>query len=166
MIASRRGFLLGLGSVMAAPAVIKYSNLMPVRNRLVSYINDDFTIGDYGEIRYIGTSGHKHSVLEFHRWLGDEMDKEQALGGSLLDITSDTPSMRHTDQLITLHEPYYIDNSSAKMLTDGVIKQMDHEHFDGCSIGGWPDTRWEAEIHCPPTKAFGWDEKTSKWIFS
>lgn len=32
---SRRGVLLGLGAAIAAPAIVKYANIMPVRNRLV-----------------------------------------------------------------------------------------------------------------------------------
>lgn len=32
---SRRGFLLGLGAALAAPAIVKIENIMPVRNRLM-----------------------------------------------------------------------------------------------------------------------------------
>ena len=32
---SRRGFLLGLGAVLAAPAIVKIEHIMPVRNRLI-----------------------------------------------------------------------------------------------------------------------------------
>src|SRR5512134_3662312 len=31
----RRSFLLGLGGVVAAPAIVKIANIMPVRNRLI-----------------------------------------------------------------------------------------------------------------------------------
>jgi hypothetical protein len=31
---NRRGFILGAGALLAAPAIVKYANIMPVRNRL------------------------------------------------------------------------------------------------------------------------------------
>lgn len=38
---TRRGFLLGLGAAVVAPAIVKYANIMPVRNRLIlpSYLD-------------------------------------------------------------------------------------------------------------------------------
>src|SRR5262245_33235731 len=32
---NRRGFLIGAGAVLAAPAIVRYENIMPVRNRLL-----------------------------------------------------------------------------------------------------------------------------------
>lgn len=32
---NRRGFLAGVGAVIAAPAIVKFANIMPVKNRLV-----------------------------------------------------------------------------------------------------------------------------------
>ena len=61
-----------------------------------------------------------HTVLEFHRWLQDLADDEYS-ESSVIDITTETPSTRSTDNLITLHDPYYIDENTAKFLDDGTL---------------------------------------------
>lgn len=33
---TRRSLLVGIGSALAAPAIVKYANIMPVRNRLLT----------------------------------------------------------------------------------------------------------------------------------
>jgi len=85
-------------------------------------IGNDFSISVNGDIRHVsGTS--RYTVLEFHRWLQDLADQQQASGDDYLDITSSTPSVRATDNIITLNEPYNIDDDAAEYLYDGSIEQ-------------------------------------------
>jgi len=100
-------------------------------------IADDFKIETNGDIRYIGADHGQagagyYTVLEFHRWLQDLADDASASGDDLLDITDDTPSDRSTDNIITLFDPYNIDDATAEHLYDGSIIQDDgDEIYDG-----------------------------------
>jgi len=85
-------------------------------------ISDDFSVAINGDIRYTG-SGSTYSVLQFHRFLSDLADDAQATGDDLVDITTDTPSDRATDQILTLNSPYNIDDTAARYLFDGSITQ-------------------------------------------
>jgi hypothetical protein len=58
-----------------------------------------------------------------HRWLQDLADDAAASGNDLIDITSDTPSERSTDNIITLNAPYNIDDDAAEYLFAGSITQ-------------------------------------------
>jgi hypothetical protein len=62
-------------------------------------------------------------VLELHRFLQDLADQAQASGDDLVDITSDTPSERSTDNIITLLGTYNIDDDMAEHLYGGSITQ-------------------------------------------
>lgn len=85
-------------------------------------IGDDFSVAVNGDIRH--TSGTStYTVLELHRWLQDLADDAAATGDDLLDITSDTPSERSTDNIITLNSPYNIDDTAAEYFYDGSISQ-------------------------------------------
>jgi len=91
-------------------------------------IADDFSIDTNGDIRYIGANHGQagagyYTVLDFHRWLQDLADDASASGDDLLDITDETPSDRSTDNIITLFEPYNIDDATAEHLFDGSIIQ-------------------------------------------
>src|SRR5262245_22018821 len=48
MMMNRRGFLIGAGAALAAPAIVSYANIMPVRNRLwtTAHWNVHMPIGD------------------------------------------------------------------------------------------------------------------------
>lgn len=82
----------------------------------------DFTVAVNGDIRHAsGTTNY--TVLEMHRFLGDLADDAQASGNDLVDITSDTPSERSTDNIITLNSPYNIDDTAAEFLYAGSITQ-------------------------------------------
>lgn len=82
----------------------------------------EWSVGVNGDIRH--TSGtQKHTVLELHRWLQDLADDAAAAGNDLIDITSDTPSERSTDNIITLNSPYNIDDNAAEYLFAGSITQ-------------------------------------------
>jgi hypothetical protein len=85
-------------------------------------IGDDFSVAANGDIRHVaGTS--TYTVLELHRWLQDLADDASASGNDLVDITSDTPSERSTDNIITLLGTYNIDDDAAEYLYDGSITQ-------------------------------------------
>lgn len=90
-------------------------------------IEDDISVAVNGNIRYTGLdsggTGGRYTVLELHRFLQDLADDAEAAGDDLLDITSDTPSERATDNIITLNSPYNIDDDLAQYLYDGSITQ-------------------------------------------
>lgn len=87
-------------------------------------IADDFSVAVNGDIRYTGASGGaNYTVLAFHRFLQDLADDAQASGDDLVDITSDTPSDRSTDNIITLLGNYNIDDDAAQHLYAGSITQ-------------------------------------------
>jgi hypothetical protein len=87
-------------------------------------IADDISVDINGNIRYTG-SGTNYTVLELHRFLAGLSDDEQAVVDDLVDITSDTPSDRSTNQIVTLNSPYNIDDTLARHLYDGSITQDD-----------------------------------------
>lgn len=88
-------------------------------------IGDDFSIDVNGNIRHTEDSAGAatYTVLEFHRWLQDLADNASSVLDDFLDITSDTPSERATDNIITLNSPYNIDDNAAEYLYDGSIQQ-------------------------------------------
>lgn len=87
-------------------------------------IADDFSVATNGDIRYTGTTAN-YTVLELHRFLQDLADDAVASGNDLVDITSDTPSERSTDNIITLLGTYNIDDTAAQHLFGGSITQAD-----------------------------------------
>ena len=87
-------------------------------------IGDDFSVNTAGDIRHeSGTS--TYTVLELHRWLQDLADNASTAGASddVLDITSDTPSERSTNDIITLLGTYNINDAAAEFLYGGSITQ-------------------------------------------
>jgi len=86
-------------------------------------ITSDFTVAANGDIRYIGSSTY-YTVLELHRFLQDLADNAVAGGDDYLDITSSESSERSTDNIITLINPYNIDDEAAKHLYDGSVTQL------------------------------------------
>lgn len=85
-------------------------------------IGDDFSVASNGDIRHVSGSS-TYTVLELHRWLQDLADDASASGNDLVDITSDTPSERSTDNIISLLGNYNIDDDAAEYLYDGSISQ-------------------------------------------
>ena len=85
-------------------------------------IGTDFSVNASGDIRHVSGTD-TYTVLELHRWLQDLADDAAASGNDLIDITSDTPSERSTDNIITLNSPYNIDDTAAEYLYDGSISQ-------------------------------------------
>lgn len=99
-------------------------------------IGDDFSVNTGGDIRHVsGTT--TYTVLEFHRWLSDMADDATASGNDYVDITSDTPSERSTDNIISLLGSYNIDDTAAQYLYDGSISQSDgDELYSGLVVVG------------------------------
>ena len=91
-------------------------------------IGDDFSVALNGDIRYTGdahggASPGYYTVIAFHRWLQDLADDAVATPDDILDITSDTPSDRSTDNIVQLLSPYNIDQTASEHLYDGSIIQ-------------------------------------------
>ena len=85
-------------------------------------IADDFSVDGSGNIRHdSGTTNY--TVLELHRFLQDLADDASSAGDDLVDITSDTPSERSTDNIISLLGDYNVDDDAAQYLYDGSISQ-------------------------------------------
>jgi hypothetical protein len=94
-------------------------------------IADDISVATNGDIRYTGTTNN-YTVIEFHRFLQGLADNASSSGDDLLDITDDTPSERSTDNIITLYQPYNIDDTLAQHLYDGsIIQKNGDEIYDG-----------------------------------
>jgi len=94
-------------------------------------IGDDFSIAANGDIRYTGGST-TYTVLELHRYLQGLADDASSSGDDLVDMTSDTPSDRSTDNIITLLGTYNIDDNAAQYLYDGsIIQSSGAEIYDG-----------------------------------
>lgn len=87
-------------------------------------IGDDFSVSASGDIRHVANTNH-YTVLALHRWLQDLADNESTAGGAndIVDITSNTPSERSTDEIITLINGYNIDDDAAEYFYGGSIKQ-------------------------------------------
>ena len=83
----------------------------------------DVSVAVNGDIRWTGGATPNYTVLELHRFLQDLADNQTSSGDDLLDITSDTPSDRSTDNIITLLGTFNIDDTLAEHLFDGSITQ-------------------------------------------
>ena len=90
-------------------------------------------------IRYIGPKSESATVLELHRWLQDESDKIEVRDDELC-ILDPNPSSRATDQIITLHNDWHIDDHTAQYLRDGSIKQKDAIYCGIQTVGQVEDT--------------------------
>ena len=112
-------------------------------------IADDFSVDTAaagGNIRYTG-SGATYTVLELHRFLQDLADNAQATGDDLVDITTDTPSDRATDQILTLNSPYNIDDTASRYLYDGSITQNNGATvYSGLTVVGTVESGTEPMI--------------------
>lgn len=88
----------------------------------VGFSTDEaFSLDANGNIRYIGLPEGKFTVLELHRWLQDKADDMDPM--ALLSMYDSTPSIRATDQVITLLDNHNIDNEVARHLMEGSITQ-------------------------------------------
>lgn len=109
------------------------------------FVASDWSIALNGDIRYIGDDHNGASpsyatVIELHRALQDFADDAAAAGDDLLDITSDTPSQRSTDNIITLINGYNVDATAIEHLYDGTVEQGGGaERWDGITNFGNPE---------------------------
>lgn len=85
-------------------------------------IGDDLSIDNDGNIRWTGTTA-THAAISLHRWLNLVAYGLSATGDDLLDMTSDDPSERAFDGLITLLGTVNIDDEVARHLYGGRIVQ-------------------------------------------
>ena len=104
----------------------------------LGWVATDWTIdSSTGNIRYIGdthggTSPSYVTVIDFHRALQDFADDAAASGDDILDISSQTPSERSTDNIITLLNSFNIDDTAAEHLYDGsIIQNGGADIYDG-----------------------------------
>ena len=106
-------------------------------------IGDDFSIATNGDIRH--TSGTAtYTVLEFHQWLQDLADDQEASGNDIMDITVYTPSERATDNVITLQDysgvsgpTFNIDATAAQYIYNGSVEQRGgDERYSGLVVVG------------------------------
>lgn len=101
----------------------------------------DVSVAVNGDIRWTGGATPNYTVIELHRFLQDLADDPQASGDDLLDITSDTPSVRSTDSIITLNAPYNIDDTMAEHLFGGSITQANGDTlYSGLQVLGAVNT--------------------------
>lgn len=101
----------------------------------------DVSVAVNGNIRWTGGATPNYTVLELHRYLQDLADDQQASGDDLVDITSDTPSVRSTDNIITLNSPYNIDDTMAEHLFAGSITQANGDTvYSGLQVLGAVNT--------------------------
>ena len=108
-------------------------------------IQDDFSVAANGDIRH--TSGTTtYTVLELHRWLQDLADDAAASNNDYVEISTETPSDRSTDNIITLNDhsasggpTFNITGTEAQFLYAGSITQGTGgtlERYSGLSIIG------------------------------
>jgi hypothetical protein len=104
-------------------------------------IQDDFAISALKAITYVGNAhgaagAGYYTTIEFHRWLQDIADDANpATANDLIDITSDTPSDRKTDNYIQLINGYNIDDTVSEHIFDGSIEQLaGFEIYDGFAV--------------------------------
>lgn len=87
-------------------------------------ITDDISTDINGNIRWTGDETTTYSVLEFHRdYIAVLADDAQATGNDLIDITTDTPSDKKTDQILELQGAFNIDDTLARHLYGGSVSQ-------------------------------------------
>ena len=110
-------------------------------------IKDDIAVDSSGNFYYTGAvhgaagAGY-YTVIEFHRYAQDLADDATAAGDDLIDITSETPSDRSTDNIISLETGYRLDDANgsatdaiSEHLYDGsIIQKEDGTIFDGLVV--------------------------------
>lgn len=86
-------------------------------------VNDThISVAANGDIRWTGAA-ETYEVIEFHRWLQLKAYGSSASGDDFLDMVTDTPSDRKTDNIINLLGAYNIDDTMAQHLFAGSIRQ-------------------------------------------
>ena len=102
----------------------------------MAILHTDVSIASNGDIRWTG-GATTYTVLDLHRFLGSLADDASSINDDFVDITSDTPSDRSTDNIITLLGSYNIDATMAQHLYDGSISQASGaELYSGLRVLG------------------------------
>lgn len=92
---------------------------------VIDYIGDD-------HLRFGGTTPNYITVIELHRWLQDLADDAEYTGDDEIDIINVNPSIRSTDNIITLTADVTITDAAVEHLFDGTILQSsDGTRWDG-----------------------------------
>lgn len=103
----------------------------------MAIVDTDISVASNGDIRWTGGATTNYTVLELHRFLGALADDASSINDDFVDITSDTPSDRSTDNIITLLGSYNIDSDMAEHLYDGSISQASGaELYSGLRVLG------------------------------
>ena len=111
----------------------------------MAFVAADWSFALNGDIRYIGNDHNGAApsyttVIDLHREIQAFADDAAASGDDLVDITSDTPSERSTDNIITLINGYNIDAGAAEHIYDGTVAQgAGAERWDGVTNFGNPE---------------------------
>jgi len=100
-------------------------------------IADDFSIDVSGNVRRTGTAAANHSCLAFKEFLGGLSDDAQAAGDDIVDIVTEMPILRTTDQIFEIPTTHNIDDTAARHLFGGSISQNDGDDlWAGLEIQG------------------------------
>jgi len=124
------------------------------------------------------------TVIQFHRWLQNLADDPEWSGDDELDIISQDPSARSTDNIITLTNGFNVDATAIEHLYDGTITQgvgPTQERWDGIVNFGNPDVHiqviqngailsddywnygWQAGSHSGGTSSTVLTDSTASW---
>jgi hypothetical protein len=135
---NRRQFFKALGAgavVIGTPKVvnelIEIQELWKPKEKTISIVKTPNLV--YGEkfaydpitknIKYIGPKSESATVLELHRWLQDQADNITPKNNGILGMEYPVPSSRATDNIISLHNGWNIDDYTAQYLSEGSISQ-------------------------------------------
>lgn len=105
--------------------------------------DSDIAVAANGDITWTGNATDTYSTIEFHRWLQLKAYGASATGDDFLDMVTDTPSDRKTDNIINLLGAYNIDDTMATHLYAGSIRQGTggtEEVYSGIQILGAVNT--------------------------
>jgi hypothetical protein len=79
--------------------------------------------------------GHEMmTVLELHRAISEQTESFDDSSPDKLSIVDEAASERYTDQIIRIRKPYYLTDESFYLLKEGVIVQLDDEHWSSGPI--------------------------------
>jgi len=124
---------------------------------MATFVDGDASIAANGDIRWTGATSTYNTVLEFHRWLMNKADDATAGNDDLMDITFPEPSDRSTDNIITLLDPYNIDDAMAEQLFDGSITQDNGDTmYSGLEVKGVVESDTELVIIQDNTVLTSW----------
>jgi len=113
----------------------------------MALVKGDWAVAANGAITEVaGTSTHR--VIELHRFLMGLLDDTAATGDDLVDVSNGIiPSARSTDQIITLNQPYNIDQTVSERFFEGSITYNGGDDiYSGLRIVGKVEAGTQPEI--------------------